>query len=166
MTRTRLTIHQLRQEAYEGWETVLMSAGAYPGGAYMHELDETATAERLPWTNQQFKAEIRQRFGDLRRRDTWEQAAIAYEAQAMALVDGSLEPIDILKYMAIDDPYNGPIRQHYKDAVLQQMLMYPDLLALIKEMLEAIYHSGDAEERAVAGQFMATVGARLALAAA
>ena len=163
MTQSRLTIHQLRREAYTGWETILMSARAYPGGTFTYQLDDVPAAKQLPWVNQQFTAEVRQRFGDLRRRDTWEKAAIAYEAQAMALVDGSLELIQILEYMAIDDPFNGPIREHYKDAVLEQMLMYPELLELIREVLESLYRSESAEERSLAGQFMASVGPRLQL---
>ena len=162
MKKERLTIHQLRREAFTAWETLLFCKGAYTGAAYVHEVDDDAVTERYPWTNEQFTDEVRQRFGDLRRRSTWEQAAISLEAQVMALVDGSLEPIEILEYMAIEDASNGPIREHYKDAVLEQMLMYPELLELIKEVLEDLYRSDSAEERFLVGQFMESVGPKMA----
>lgn len=162
MTRTKLTIHQLRREAYKSWETLHVCTGSYPGGVFVYQVGSKAVTSRFPWTNEQFKNEVRQRFGDLRRRSTWEQAAIALEAQVMALVDGSLEPIEILEYMAIEDASNGPIREHYKDAVLEQMLMYPELLELIKEVLEELYRSDSAEERSFVGQFMESVGPKIA----
>lgn len=162
MTQAKLTIQQLRREAYISWETILMSARAYPGGTFAYQLDNVAVAKRLAWTNEQFKDEVRQRFGDLRKRSTWEQAAIAYEAQSMAAIDGCLEPMEILKYMAVDSPSNGPVRIHYKDAVLEQMLMYPELLELIKEVLEDLYRSDSAEERFLVGQFMESVGPKMA----
>jgi len=112
-----------------------------------------AEAKRLPYTNKVFKDEVRQRFGDLRRRSTWEQAAIWMAAQGMA--QSYLEPYQILGYMVSPTYMNDLIRQHYGQQVIEAMLQFPGVIDILKDGLEQVYQNTEyQEERALVEQFI------------
>lgn len=120
---------------------------------YAWDADE-ADATRFPFTNTAFKTEVRQRFGDLRRRSTWENAAIWLQAQAIA--QGHLEAYEILTFMvSADYDPNNLVRQHYGEQVVEAMMTFPGILELIRCGLEQIYRDNYIEERQLVEQFIA-----------
>jgi hypothetical protein len=147
-----LKINQLRHEAYQTWETNLYVLGLYNPAPESIGLPK-AEAESLPYTNQAFKNEVRKRFGDLKRRSTWEQAAIWFTAQGMA--QSYLEPYQIVGYMVSPDYMNAPIRQHYGEQVIEAMLQFSEVIDIIKDGLEQIYQdSFYRQERQLVEQFI------------
>jgi hypothetical protein len=147
-----LTIHELRQEAYGDWETTYHVLALYNPAPESIGLPKSEAA-RLPFTNTAFKDEVRQRFGDLRRRSTWEQAAIWMAAQGMA--QSYLEPYQILGYMVSPTYMNSLIREHYGQQVIEAMLQFPEVIAILKDGLEQVYqHAEYKEERALVEQFI------------
>ena len=131
-----LKLKELRQEAYGNWEVICIEWTVYNPAPESVGLPKSET-ERLPYTNQAFKDEVRKRFGDLRRRSTWEQAAIWFAAQGMA--QSYLEPYQIVGYMVSPDYMNSPIRQHYGEQVIEAMLQFPEVIDILKDGLEQIY---------------------------
>lgn len=131
-----LKLVQLRQETYAAWELLCISKGVYLGAPESIDLSEQEAC-KLSWTNKTFKAEIRQQFGDLRRRDTWEQAAIALTAHQM--VQSYMEPSEIVGYMAAPGYMRCPIREAYGDRLIDVMLQFPEMLDIIKRGLEQLY---------------------------
>ncbi len=148
-----LKLQSLRQEAYGSWETICCSRGVYNPLPYAHEVSESE-AKQFPFTNAAFKSEVRQRFGDLRRRSTWEAAAIWLLAQAIA--QAHLEPYEIVGFMvSADYDPNDPIRQHYGQQVIEAMMTFPGIVELIRSGLEQIYRDNYTEERQLVEQFIA-----------
>lgn len=147
-----LKLSELRQEAYGNWETTYHVLALYNPAPESISLSK-AEAARLPYTNQAFKDEVRQRFGDLRRRSTWEQAAIWFAAQGMA--QSYLEPYQILGYMVSPTYMRDRIRDHYGQQVIEAMLQFPEVIAILKDGLEQVYqHAEHKEERALVEQFI------------
>jgi hypothetical protein len=147
-----LTLTQLKQAAYQSWETLYYVQGLYSAVPLSADLPQ-AEAERLPFTNPTFKSEVRQRFGDLRRRSTWEQAAVWMAAQLMA--QSYLEPYQIVGYMVSATYMNDPIRQHYGESVVEAMLQFPEVIAIVKAGLEQVYHSNEyPQERSLVEQYL------------
>ena len=148
-----LKLQTLRQEAYCSWETICCSRGVYNPLPYAHEVSE-AEAKRFPIINTAFKSEVRQRFGDLRRRSTWEAAAIWLLAQAIA--QAHLEPYEIVGFMvSADYDPNDPVRQHYGEQVVKAMFQFPEIIDIIRQGLEQIYRDGYTEERQLVETFIA-----------
>ena len=146
----RLTLQQLRREAYVRWETINVVGGIYNGGPESFETDPVV-AERLPWTNETFKTEIRKRFGDLRKRNTWEHAAIALTAQL--IVQGYFEPYQIVAQIASPTYMRSTIHETYPTEVVDRVMQWPGIADVIREGLEQIY--GDpvfSEERELVEQ--------------
>ena len=131
-----LTLKELRQAAYSSWEVICIEWSVYNPAPESIGLPK-ADAKRLPYTNTAFKDEVRKRFGDLRRRSTWEAAAIWFAAQGMA--QSYLEPYQIVGYMVSDSYLNDPIRQHYGERVIEAMLQFPEIIDIIKDGLEQVY---------------------------
>jgi hypothetical protein len=107
-------------------------------------------ANYLPWCNPTFKAEIRQRYGDLRRRHTWEQAAIDLTAHQM--VQSYLEPYQIVGYMASPTFMACPMREQYGEQVIDRMLQFPEITDIVKVGLEQLYYTPTADPRPRYGQ--------------
>lgn len=131
-----LKLKQLRQEAYAAWELLCSSKGVYLGVLETVDLPPHQ-AERLPLTSKTFKDDIRQQFGDLRRRDTWERAAIQLTAHQM--VQSYMEPYEIVGYMASASYMHCPIRAHYGELLIDAMLAFPEVLDIIRRGLEQLY---------------------------
>lgn len=149
-----LTITELKQEAYGNWEVLCLERGVYSPGPNSLDLPKTE-AERLPITNTAFKDEVRQRFGDLRRRSTWESAAIWFAAQGMA--QSYLEPYQIVGYLVSDTYLNDPIRRHYGDRLIEALLQFPEVIDIVRRGLEQVYREADyQEERSLVEQFIQT----------
>lgn len=130
-----LPIPELKQEAYLQWETLLLERGAYNPYPLSFDLPE-AEAERLPYINSAFRSEMH-RYGDLRRRATWEKAAIQLTAQGLA--QGLLEAYQVIGYMVSPDYMNCPIRQQYGSQLLDAMFQFPEIVELIRQGLEQVY---------------------------
>jgi hypothetical protein len=147
-----LKINQLRHKAYQNWETNLYVLGLYNPAPLSVDAPK-AEAHRLPYTNKAFKDEVRKRFGDLRRRSTWEQAAIWMAAQGMA--QSYLEPYQIVGYMVSPNYMNDPIRQQYGQQVIEAMLQFPEIIDIIKDGLEQVYQNVEyQQERSLVEQFI------------
>ncbi|NEQ33979.1 MAG: hypothetical protein F6K04_23810 [Leptolyngbya sp. SIO4C5] len=90
----------------------------------------------------------------MRRRSTWEAAAIWLLAQAIA--QAYLEPYEIVGFMvSADYDPNDPIRQHYGQQVIEAMMTFPGIVELIRSGLEQIYRDNYTEERQLVEQFIA-----------
>lgn len=135
MKPERLTIQALRQETYLSWEMTAVASQSFVG--LTTEDVDGATAQRLCYTNEEFKANVRKRFGDLRRRDTWERAAIAFCAHA--IVGSYFEPYQIVGQLLSPDYMNDPIRRIYGLEVVESALQWPGINEVIQEGLAAIY---------------------------
>ena len=151
-----LKIQELRRAAYDGWEMLCSMQDVRTGFPLSEEVSE-AEALCLPYANPLFKNEVRDRFGDLRRRSTWEKAAIAYSAHAM--VQSYLEPAAVVGYMATPDYLNCKIRQHYGDRVIDEMFQFPEILPIVKRGLEQLLWEPsspeyEARDRETALQFL------------
>lgn len=147
-----LTLKQLRQEAYSDWEVICIERSVYNPAPESIGLPKAETAQ-LPYTNQAFKDEVRQRFGDLRRRSTWEQAAIWMCAQGMA--QSFLEPYQILGFMLSPTYMRSAVREHYGQQIIEAMLQFPEVIAILKDGLEQVYQNVEyQEERALVEQFI------------
>lgn len=164
-----LILGQLRQEAYWAWEELCAVKGVFLGAPGSDDLPE-AEAERLPWTNETFKDEVRRQFGDLRRRTTWEAAAIYFTAHSM--VQSYMEPYMIVGFMASPQYMTSAVREAYGERVIAQMLQFPEIVDIVKRGLEQLYYESDrAEDREMAQVFLKEVtlqlpGVALALEAA
>lgn len=147
-----LSLQQLKSETYLQWETLLLERGAF--NPYPLSFDVSTTeANQLPFINLAFKAEIRQQFGDLRCRSTWETAAIALTAHGMA--QSFLEPYQVIGFMVSPEYMESPIRRHYGERLVAEMMTYPEVIDRIRRGLEQIYRDGYSEERALVDQFIA-----------
>jgi hypothetical protein len=154
-----LTIHDLRKETYYAWELLCGVKGVYTGSPSSDELPITE-ANYLPWCNPTFKAEIRQRYGDLRRRHTWEQAAIDLTAHQM--VQSYLEPYQIVGYMASPTFMACPMREQYGEQVIDRMLQFPEITDIVKVGLEQLYYTPTAtQDPDMVRLFMAEMAPRL-----
>lgn len=148
-----LKLRILRQQAYQAWECICCARGVYNPLPYVWDVSEEE-AKRFPLVNTAFKAEVRQRFGDLRRRSTWEAAAIWLLAQAIA--QAHLEPYEIVGFMvSADYDPNDPIRQHYGEQVVEAMFQFPEIVDIIRQGLEQIYRDDYTEERKLVETFIA-----------
>jgi hypothetical protein len=137
-----LKIHDLRQAAYASWELLCGVKGVYTGAPASDELP-VPEAERLPWTNPVFKAEIRRRYGDIRRRCTWEEAAI--DLTAHQVVHSYLEPYQIVGYMASPTYMQCEIREHYGDQVIERMWQFPETAEIVRAGLNQVYGEATAD---------------------
>lgn len=154
-----LKLRQLREEAYGAWEGLCLIKGVYLGAPESIDLPEEE-AEKLPWANETFKAEVRQQFGDLRCRSTWEKAAIYYTAHSV--VQSYMEPYMIVGFMASTEFMTSPVREHYGDQVIELMLQFPEIVDIVKRGLEQLYYESDrAEDRDIAQVFLKEVTPRL-----
>lgn len=154
-----LKLKQLRHEAYSAWELLCSTKGVYLGAPESIDLPEPE-ASRLPWTNEMFKADIRKQYGDLRRRDTWEKAAIQFTAHQM--VQSYMEPYEIVGYMALPNYMKCPIRQSYGDRLIDAMLAFPDIVDVVRRGLEQLYYeSENPGDRDIAQAFLTRCAARL-----
>lgn len=138
-----LNIHALRQEAYGAWETLCSVKGVYLGAPETIEVSE-AEAERLPYTNDTFKDGVRCQFGDLRRKATWERAAIYFTAHSM--VQSYLEPYMIVGFMVSSTYMSCAVREYYGDQVIELMLQFPEIVDIIKRGLEQLYYESKSQE--------------------
>lgn len=147
-----LSIPELKLEAYLQWETLLLEKGVYNPHPMSYTLPESE-ARQLPYTSEVFRTEMRA-FGDLRRRDTWEAAAIQLTAHGMA--QGLLEAYQVIGFMVSPNYMNCSIRQHYGERLIEAMLQFPEVLELIRQGLEQVYHHKECvEERQLVEQFIA-----------
>ncbi len=108
-----MKIQELKAEVRSSWEVANLTDG-------------TPTVDSL------FKTEIR-KFGDLRRKATWEAAAIALEARWLL---GGAENRDLVEYFCAPDT---PVGLEYNQEVLDYVLAHKDGLERIKNGLESLY---------------------------
>lgn len=131
-----MEIHELRRQTYMSYECLCMNTGAYCGAPFPWEVSGDEY-ERLPFSNQTFKAAIRKQFGDLRRKETWRQAAIHYAARSTA--KGLLEPYQLVCYIALPEQISDPVRDTYGPEVIEKILSYPEIAAKIRLGLEQLF---------------------------
>lgn len=147
-----LSIQDLKAEAYLQWETLLFEKGAFNSFPMTFEVS-VSDAERFPLENSDFKSEIRKRFGDLRRRSTWEAAVISLTAHGMA--QSFLEPYQVIGFMVSPDYMDSPIRKQYGEQLIEEMLKFPEVLDLVCRGLEQIYREDFLQERDLVEKFIA-----------
>lgn len=82
-----------------------------------------------------FKPEIRRRFGDMRRRDTWERAYCHYRAlnAQIGLLDAYTLILETFNYQPDDADYA------YRRRIFEEFLTLPDGLELIRLGLEQLF---------------------------
>jgi len=109
-----MKLKALKEAVRSAWETFNLTDG-------------TPSDESL------FKAEVRKYGKDLRRRSTWERAAIAFE---VGWILGGLDNRDLIYYFCAP---NTPLGQAYNQAVLDELLTHEDGLERLKDGLEELY---------------------------
>lgn len=109
-----MKLQELKEEALSSWELI-------------NRLYGTVCTEQL------FKADMR-KYGDLRRKATWERACIALEAH---WVLKGLENRYIVDYFCHPDT---PIGMAYNQEVLDVLLTFPTAIEQIKNGLERLYY--------------------------
>ncbi|WP_155523953.1 hypothetical protein [Nodosilinea nodulosa] len=66
-----------------------------------------------------------------------------------------LEPYQILGFMLSPTYMRSPIREHYGQQIIEAMLQFPEVIAILKDGLEQVYrHAEHREERALVEQFI------------
>lgn len=108
-----MKLRELKDEARSSWETLNL-------------LDGTEL------TAEPFQLAMK-KYGDLRRRSTWERICIQLEA--LWLLKG-LENCDLIRTLAVPDT---PIAQAYSDELLDAILAHPSGLTQIKNGLQRLY---------------------------
>jgi hypothetical protein len=155
---TMLGLRQLRQEVYASWVRL---KGLQTGVTTASRVaDNSDDEDRLPYVDDDFKDEIRRSFGDLRCRQTWENAAITLTARRIAEFD--LAPHEIVGYLASSQYRQCTIRQHYGEQLIEAVLKFPEILEVLQDGLEHLYHvSTCAADREIAQRFVKKVTYRL-----
>lgn len=153
-----MNIHELRRQTYMTYECLCLDTGSYCGAPYAWEVSGEVY-QRHPFTNTAFKDAIRQQFGDLRRKETWRQAAIHYAARSTA--KGSLEPYQLVCYIALPEHLSDPVRDAYGPEVIEAILSYPEIAAKVRAGLEQLVR----EQPEVAREFVRTYKRAIAPAA-
>jgi hypothetical protein len=153
-----LELKQLRQEAYSSWTWLQSShSNLFEGIGDCPDREEYT---RLPYVDAGFKDEIRSSYGDLRCRETWEQAAISLTARKIAELH--LDPYQIVGYLASSKYLQCTIRQHYGDQLIETLLKFPEVLEVLQDGLEHLYHvSNCAADREIAQKFVKKITHRL-----
>ena len=152
-----LDIRQLRQETYIAWQWLQNARVVNAGEARLTPLFSPAASRA--YQDGQFKQAIRQRYGDLRYRKTWEKAAIDLTAHRIS--ECYLEPHQIVGYLTSSDYLQCTIRQHYGERLTEAMLQFPEILEMLQDGLEHLYHvSNNAADRELALKFAHKVARR------
>jgi len=125
-----VTMAQIRREVYAAWQTICHNKRA------LHvprtwKLSK-AERERLPYTNQEFLAEIRQ-YGDLRQRSTWLKAAPRLIAHQWVIY-GYADPVRFIAFYAYPSGVAGLVAEEFK----AEMETHKDFLKLAKVGLEQL----------------------------
>ncbi|MFG6094073.1 hypothetical protein SPB21_02430 [Leptothoe sp. ISB3NOV94-8A] len=120
-----LSIATLKNETYLEWELLHDEQGAYAQG---------------------FKADIRKQFGDLRKRETWERAAVYYTALGVAETP-NLEDWQKVCWIAIPG-YLGKdlLMEHYQPELLDCLMQMPKFVEIVKLGLEQVYQREDLDK--------------------
>jgi hypothetical protein len=149
---------QLRQEAYATWQWLQsVQSGGLSGSNVTPIAHENAWS---PDADILFKDYIRRHYGDLRYRHTWEEAAIALTADRIAQY--YLEPHEIVSYLTSSESFNCAIRKHYGERLIEAMLQLPEILEMLQDGLEHLYHvSNNAADREIVLKFTKQVARRL-----
>lgn len=113
------------------------------------KLQELKSATHYQWRNLyrresalvrdgDFQAEIRQNFGDLRCRETWEAALCHFLARSIhdCRLDGSTIVIGLC-------PQEGDRYYPYRERIFDEFLTHPDSLELLRNGLEQIFGESD-----------------------
>lgn len=153
-----LELKQLRQEAYIAWQWLYQAETGYKNKLSL--VTALQSESDLPYTDAHFKAEIRRLYGDLRCRTTWEQAAIALTANKIS--QHYLEPYEIVGYLTSSKYLNCTIRQHYGERLIETLLQIPEVLEMLQDGLEHLYHvSSNAADKEIALKFVTRIARRL-----
>lgn len=153
-----LDLSRLRQETYKAWKWLQDSQAANPNVLSLAPM--IGESHLGPYTDDQFKADIRRQYGDLRCRTTWEQAAITLTAHRIS--QNYLEPHQIVGYLTSSKYLHCTIRQHYGERLIDAMLQFPEILELLQDGLEHLYHvSNSAADRELALKFANKITRRL-----
>jgi hypothetical protein len=157
-----LGLKRLRQEAYAAWhwlQEVQTNRSQWLGRAPLRAEDDLVGNGEAQFDSQ-FKELVRQRYGDLRYRCTWEKAAIDLTAHRMSQY--YLEPHQIVGYLTSSDYLHCTIRQHYGERLIEAMLQFPEILEMLQDGLEHLYHvSDEAKDREIALKFAHKIARRL-----
>jgi hypothetical protein len=153
-----LDLKRLRQEAYSAWQWLQDAQASNLRGSRVTPL--FVDDDRSAYQNDQFKDSIRQQYGDLRCRTTWERAAIDLTAHRISQY--YLEPHEIVGYLTSSDYLHCTIRKHYGDRLIEAMLQCPEILEMLQDGLEHLYHvSDDAADREIVLKFARKIARRL-----
>jgi hypothetical protein len=153
-----LQLQRLRQEVYATWQWLQNSQVGHSFISGVVPLSPENVS--LSYEDASFKDSIRQRYGDLRCRQTWEQAAIDLTARRISKCH--LEPHQIVGYLTSSDYFHCTIRKHYGEPLIEAMLQFPENLEVLQDGLEHLYHvSNDAADREIVLKFTRKITRRL-----
>ena len=153
-----LGLEQLRQETYAAWQWL---QSVHSGNFKASPLAPLWSKDsRKPYGDVPFKQAIRAQYGDLRYRSTWEQAAIDLTAHRISQC--YLEPHQIVGYLTSSDYFQCAIRKHYGERLIDALLQCPEILEVLQDGLEHLYHvSNDVADRELARKFAQKIARRL-----
>lgn len=130
-----MKLQELKQGTYQCWQ----------------ELVELNSAVVQPET---FKAEVRQLYGDLRKKSTWQQAYAAFFARMNW--DACLSAHTLIVHVL--NPAPDEATYELRHLVLEQLLAIPEALEAIVQGLEEIFRSPSAQEKQCAHEVLEMVG--------
>jgi len=157
-----LGLKRLRQEAYAAWHWLQQAQTNHSQwlGRAPLTVENGLINDGEAQFNSQFKDLIRQRYGDLRYRCTWEKAAIDLTAHRISQC--YLEPHQIVSYLTSSDYLHCTIRQHYGERLIEALLQFPEILEMLQDGLEHLYHvSDEAKDREIVFKFAHSIARRL-----
>jgi hypothetical protein len=126
-------LNRLRQKVYENWSEI------------NHSKRAIATKD--------FKDDVRKNFGDLRRKDTWSKALARYYAHTANIM--CLDAWSLILYTLNFTPDSE--YYEFRHLILDEFLMFPDGLDLIRMGLEQLQANFDSNERKEAHGFFELV---------
>jgi hypothetical protein len=153
-----LDLKRLRHETYAAWRWLQEFQG---GGLRVVGITPLFPEQSPPSPDDShFKSFIRQQYGDLRRRHTWEMAAIDLTAHRIS--KGHLEPHEIVSYLTSSESFHCIIRKHYGERLIEALLQFPEVLEVLQDGLEHLYHLSDnAADREIVLKFTRKISRRL-----
>ncbi len=153
-----LELEQLRRETYGAWQWLQIARSGRSKIPHLAPL--ISKDSRKPYVDTHFKQAIRAHYGDLRRRSTWEQAAIDLTAHRISQC--YLEPHQIVGYLTSSDYLQCAIRKHYGERLIDALLQCPEILEVLQDGLEHLYHVSDnVADRELALKFAQKIARRL-----
>lgn len=158
-----LELKRLRQETYAAWQWLQSIQTGNPKVSQLSSLnreDAHPLHAHTHFADTHFKDAIREQYGDLRYRATWEKAAIDLTAHRISQC--YLEPHQIVGYLTSSDYLHCAIRKYYGERLIEAVLQFPEILEMLQDGLEHLYHvSNNTADRELALMFTHKIARRL-----